>query len=143
MFVIIGFRNDRKDRWEIRTRGKAEKKKEDMESGIALHPLKSKKDKASYHKSDDHCSLISPNGSKPSCDQKGEAIPYRERGEKTTCCPMGKRKAILNQGKNGGEYSACGKVKEPEAPEDEKGKKVHLCALSKMENSLSTSLRSI
>jgi hypothetical protein len=76
MFVIIGFRDGRKYRWEIRTRGKAEKKKEDVESGIALHPLKSKKDKASYHKSDDHCSLISPNGSKPSCDQKGEAITY-------------------------------------------------------------------
>jgi hypothetical protein len=44
MFVIIGFRNDRKDRWEIRTRGKAEKKKEDVESDIVLHPLKSKED---------------------------------------------------------------------------------------------------
>jgi len=39
---------------------------------------------------------------------------------------MGKGKAVLNQGEDGGEYSAAGKVKEPETPEDEKGEKFHL-----------------
>jgi hypothetical protein len=56
---------------------------------------------------------------------------------------MGKQKAILNQGEDRRKNSSCGKIEKPETPEDEKGKKVHLCALSKMENSLSTSLRSI
>jgi len=39
---------------------------------------------------------------------------------------MGKGKAVLNQGKEGGEYGAGGKVEKPETPEDEKRKKLHL-----------------
>jgi len=39
---------------------------------------------------------------------------------------MGKRKVVFNQGEDGGEYSASGKIEKPETPEDEKGKKVHL-----------------
>jgi hypothetical protein len=126
MSVIIGFRNNRKDGWEIRTRDKAKKKKEDMGSGIALRPLKSNENKASPHKPKDHGFLISPNGSKPSCDQKGEAVTYGEGGKEATGCPMGNRKVILNQREEGGEYSACGKVKKPETPEDEEREKFHL-----------------
>jgi hypothetical protein len=39
---------------------------------------------------------------------------------------MGKGKAVLDQGKNGGEYGSGRKVKKPETPEDEKGEKSHL-----------------
>jgi len=126
MFVIIGFRNNWNDRRKIGSSGNAEKEKKDVESDIALHPLKSKQGNARPHKSNDHGSLITPNGSKPSCDQKGETITYGEGSEKSTGCSMGNGKAVLNQGKDGGEYSAGGKVKKPETPEDKKREKFHL-----------------
>jgi len=126
MSVIIGFSNNRKDGWEISTRDKAEKKKENMESDIALRPLKSKENKTSPHKSKDHRSLISPDGSKPSYDQKVEAVTDGEGGKESAGCPMRNRETILNQREERGEYSACGKVKKPETPEDEKGEKFHL-----------------
>jgi len=126
MFVIIGFRDNRNDGRKRGSSGNAENEKKDVESLVTLHPLKSKEGKARPHKSKDHCPLISPNGSKPSCDQKGKAITYGEGGEKSAGCSMGKGKAVLDQGEDGGEYGACGKVEKPETPEDEKGEKFHL-----------------
>jgi hypothetical protein len=126
MSVIIGFRNNRKNGWEIRTRDKAKKKKEDKGSGIALRPLKSNENNTCPHKPKDHGFLISPNGTKSSCDQKGEAVTDGEEGKESASCPMGNGKAILNQGEEGREYSSGGKVEKPEAPEDEEGEKFHL-----------------
>jgi hypothetical protein len=126
MSVIIGFRNNRKNGWEIRTRDKAKKKKENLGSDIALRILKPNENKASPYKSKEYGSLIAPIRGKPSCDQKGEAVTYGEEGKECAGCPMGNRKAILNQGEERGEDSAGGKVKKPEAPEDEEGENFHL-----------------
>jgi hypothetical protein len=123
--IIISFCDDREDGWEISACGNANKKKEDMESGIALSQLEPKEDETRANKPDDHRPFKSPCRSYLTCDQQGNAITYSKGSEESTCLPMGEGKGLLDQGEDGGEDGSCGKVKEPETPEDKKGKKIH------------------
>ncbi len=79
--MLIGLSDDLKDAWKISPRTNTQKKEKNLKSLITSCPLKPKEDKGNPHMSKEKCSFVPPKGGKPSCSQKGEAIPYGEGGK--------------------------------------------------------------
>ena len=123
---FISFCYDRKDGGNIGSCGNTEKEEENVEGEVTFCPWESKKDEANPYKSRDNRSFITPNRGKTTCEQQGEAVTNRKGGEESTCLPMGDGKAVFDQREEWRENGSGGKVKEPEAKEDEERKKLHL-----------------